>query len=122
MFGLSFSLALSHDSVTIPQNTDSNERVLDDAATSPEIQEVAVVLEGAIVLNEPLDLCTAFAHLFGLLYAMDIDYPKQMRCTFEGVQTIFFELSILPALQVSKKQNFCSEGKAGHTNFCSKVF
>ncbi|XP_034530864.1 uncharacterized protein LOC117826789 isoform X2 [Notolabrus celidotus] len=61
----------------------------DDA---PNVLDVAVVLEGAIVLHDMPDLCTAFAYLFGLLYAMNIDYPKQMAYTFEAIQTIFFEL------------------------------
>ncbi|KAK9522024.1 hypothetical protein VZT92_018519 [Zoarces viviparus] len=64
----------------------------DDAAISPNVRDVAVVLEWTIVLQDLPDLSTAFAYLFGLLYAMDIDYPKEMRYTFEGIQTIFFEL------------------------------
>ncbi|KAI9527312.1 hypothetical protein NQZ68_031449 [Dissostichus eleginoides] len=48
----------------------------DDAAISPNVRDVAVVLEGTIVLH---DLSTAFTYLFGLLYAMSIDYPKEMR-------------------------------------------
>ncbi|KAM9343864.1 uncharacterized protein KZ484_016241 isoform 1-T1 [Pholidichthys leucotaenia] len=53
---------------------------------------VAVVLEGAIILQDLPDLCTAFAYLFGLLYTMNIDYPKEMFYTFEAVQCIFFDL------------------------------
>lgn len=64
----------------------------DDATTTPTVRDVAVVLEGAVVLHDLPDLCTGFAYLFGLLYAMNIEYPKQMRYTFEAVQTIFFEL------------------------------
>lgn len=52
----------------------------------------ALALEGAIVLHEIPDLPTAFAYLFGLLYAMNIDYPKSVRYTFEAIQSIFFEL------------------------------
>ncbi|KAK9522023.1 hypothetical protein VZT92_018519 [Zoarces viviparus] len=87
------------------QDTDHEKRVLrgvsvailtiiedDDAAISPNVRDVAVVLEWTIVLQDLPDLSTAFAYLFGLLYAMDIDYPKEMRYTFEGIQTIFFEL------------------------------
>ncbi|KAM9375427.1 sterile alpha motif domain-containing protein 3-like isoform 4-T5 [Pholidichthys leucotaenia] len=53
---------------------------------------VAVVLEGAIMLQDLPDLCTAFAYLFGLLYTMNIDSPKEMFYTFEAVQCIFFDL------------------------------
>ncbi|XP_029904165.1 uncharacterized protein LOC115364162 [Myripristis murdjan] len=66
----------------------------DDDATisSPNVRDLAVVLEGAIILHDLPDLGTAFAYLFGLLYAMNIDYPKKMRYTFEAIQSIFFEL------------------------------
>lgn len=62
----------------------------DDADTS--VREHAVVLEGDIVLHNIPDLSTALAYLFGLLYALNIDYPKQMSYTFEAIQGIFFEL------------------------------
>ncbi|KAI9533068.1 hypothetical protein NQZ68_026621 [Dissostichus eleginoides] len=87
------------------QDTDHEERLLrgvsvailtviedDDAAISPNVRDVAVVLEGTIVLHDLPDLSTAFAYLFGLLYAMNIDYPKEMRYTFEAIQNIFYEL------------------------------
>ncbi|XP_030221873.1 uncharacterized protein LOC115550731 [Gadus morhua] len=80
-----------------PLETDPDERVLrgvsvgllavreeDDPAVSPNVRDWAVVLEGSIVLHDLPDLGTAFAYLFGLLYAM--------RYTFEAIQTIFFEL------------------------------
>ena len=96
---------LNHASVSIPQETDPEERVLssvnvgiltileeDDPAVSPNVRDWAVVLEGSIVLHDLPDLSTAFAYLFGLLYAMNIDYPKEMKYTFEAIQSIFFEL------------------------------
>ncbi|KAK0151757.1 hypothetical protein N1851_006857 [Merluccius polli] len=83
--------------------TDPEERVLrgvtvgiltileeDDPAVSPNVRHWAVVLEGSIVLHDLPDLSTAFAYLFGLLYAMNIDYPKEMKYTFEAIQSIFF--------------------------------
>ncbi|KAK9531033.1 hypothetical protein VZT92_010485 [Zoarces viviparus] len=72
----------------------------DDAAISPNVRDVAVVLEGTIVLHDLPDLSTAFAYLFGLLYAMNIDYQKEMRYTFEGIQTIFFELGSQCSLRI----------------------
>ncbi|KAG5280196.1 hypothetical protein AALO_G00086090 [Alosa alosa] len=64
----------------------------DDASTSPTVRDVAVVLEGCIILHDLPDLQTAFAYLFGLLYAINIEYPKLLKYTFEAIQTIFFEL------------------------------
>ena len=48
--------------------------------------------KGAVLKHDLPDLAAAFAFLFGLMYAMDISYPKKMRYTFEAIQTIFFEL------------------------------
>ncbi|KAI4814066.1 hypothetical protein KUCAC02_003276, partial [Chaenocephalus aceratus] len=64
----------------------------DDAAISPNVRDVAVVWEGTIVLHDLPDLSTAFAYLFVLLYALNMDYPKETRYTFEAIQTIFYEL------------------------------
>lgn len=64
----------------------------DDAAAWTTVTDIAIVLEGAVILHNLPDLAAAFACLFGLLYAMDINYPEQMRYTFEAIQNIFFEL------------------------------
>ena len=48
--------------------------------------------QNAIMLHNPPDLGTAFAYLFGLLYAMNIDYLKEMKYTYEAIQIIFFKL------------------------------
>ncbi|KAK0151130.1 hypothetical protein N1851_007703 [Merluccius polli] len=65
--------------------------VLHDEADNT-VRDQAVVLEGDIVLHNIPNLSTAMAYLFGLLYALNIDYPKQMRYSFEAIQTIFFSL------------------------------
>ncbi|KAJ8390314.1 hypothetical protein AAFF_G00108830 [Aldrovandia affinis] len=67
----------------------------DDVAPTSlsSIQNVAVVLEEKIVLTDLPDLPTAFACLFGLLFALNIDYPKELKYTFEVLETIFMELS-----------------------------
>lgn len=66
--------------------------ILQDGDAGASVREQAVVLEGDIVLHDIKDLSTVLAYLFGLLYALNIDYPKQMRYTFEAIQAIFFEL------------------------------
>ena len=65
--------------------------IMQDDAGTP-VRDHAVVLEGDIVLHNIPDLATALAYLFGFLYALNIEYPKQMRYTFEAIQTIFFEV------------------------------
>ncbi|KAL6459456.1 hypothetical protein MHYP_G00329280 [Metynnis hypsauchen] len=65
----------------------------DDAPTSlPTVVNIAIVLEEAIVLTDLPDLPTAFAYLFGLLYALNIEFPKEHKYTFEAIQHIFMEL------------------------------
>jgi len=69
--------------------------LVDDGApaSSPTVNSIAVVLEEAIVLTDLPDLPTAFAYLFGLLYALNIEFPKEHRYTFETIQHIFMGLS-----------------------------
>ena len=57
------------------------------------VQNIAVVLEEDIVLTDLTDLPTAFALLFGLLYALNINFPKENGYTFEVIETIFMKLS-----------------------------
>ncbi|KAG5277892.1 hypothetical protein AALO_G00092540 [Alosa alosa] len=64
----------------------------DDAAASATVTDIAVILEGAVILHDLPDFAAAFACLFSLLYAMNINYPEQMRYTFEAIQNIFFDL------------------------------
>lgn len=45
------------------------------------------------VLADLSDLPSAFAYLFGLLYGLNMEFPKELRYTFEVVQHIFMELT-----------------------------
>ena len=56
------------------------------------VVNVAVVIEENIVLQHLPDLPTAFAYLFGLIYCLNLQYPKEVRHTFETFQKIFLEL------------------------------
>ncbi|XP_051782675.1 uncharacterized protein LOC114644953 [Erpetoichthys calabaricus] len=47
---------------------------------------VAVVIEGQVVSEELVDFTTAFVILVGLLYARNIQYPKELKYTFETDQ------------------------------------
>ncbi len=53
---------------------------------------VAIVLEGNVVIDEPANLPQAFCVLFGLIYALHLDYPKCMRHTFHFVQQVMLNL------------------------------
>ncbi|KAL0984159.1 hypothetical protein UPYG_G00137860 [Umbra pygmaea] len=69
----------------------------DDVAASnsmPNITNIAIVLEEIVVLAGLPDLPSAFAYLFGLIYAMNIEYPMDLNYTFETIQKLFLELCI----------------------------
>ncbi|KAF4113961.1 hypothetical protein G5714_006506 [Onychostoma macrolepis] len=60
-----------------------------------------VVLEEQIALRDAVDLPHAAALLVGLIFALNIDYPKKLRYTFEVIQKIFIDLgdpAMYPAL------------------------
>jgi len=67
----------------------------DDGAPTllSRVQNIAVVLEEDIVLTDLPDLPTAFALVFGLFYALNINFPKENRRTFEVIEAIFMKLS-----------------------------
>lgn len=43
---------------------------------------VSIILEGCIVMNDVDSLPKAFALVFGLIYALHLDYPNGMKSTF----------------------------------------
>ncbi len=48
-----------------------------------------VVLEEHIILHDLRDVANAFATLMSLLYCLNIDYPKELKYTFEVMQKVF---------------------------------
>ncbi|CAL8302692.1 unnamed protein product [Arctogadus glacialis] len=68
--------------------------VLEDCvaeASSPKIQNIALILEESIVVKDLPDTSTALAYLLGLLYALNISYPEDLKYTFETFQKVFME-------------------------------
>ncbi|KAL2088071.1 hypothetical protein ACEWY4_016899 [Coilia grayii] len=66
---------------------------------------IAVILEGNIVLDNLSTYPEAFCLLFGLMYALHLDYPKSMKYTFEFIQKILLNLGqnkLTPKLQTLK--------------------
>lgn len=65
----------------------------DDApSTFPSFINFAVLLEEAIVLQDAPDLQSAVAYLFGLLFALDFQYPKNLKYTFEVIVKVFMKM------------------------------
>lgn len=69
--------------------------VLEDCvaeASSSKIQNIALILEESIVVDDLPDTPTALAYLLGLLYALNISYPEDLKYTFETLQKVFMEI------------------------------
>ncbi|KAI2647509.1 Actin filament-associated protein 1-like 1 [Labeo rohita] len=54
--------------------------------------DVGVVLEGVTALEGLGNVANGVALLIGLIYALNLSYPKELRYTFELLQKVFLEL------------------------------
>lgn len=61
-----------------------------EAQTKPD--NIGIVLEGQIVIQGMDNVPLAISLLFGLLYALNMDYPTHLRYFFEVVQKVIMEL------------------------------
>ncbi|KAL6472579.1 hypothetical protein MHYP_G00187670 [Metynnis hypsauchen] len=57
-----------------------------------DVLDFSMVLEEQIVLNGIRDFPHAVAMLVGLLFALNIDYPKELRYTFEVIQKVLLNI------------------------------
>ncbi|XP_062315936.1 uncharacterized protein LOC134019259 [Osmerus eperlanus] len=57
-----------------------------------ELVRFAVVLEEEIIFPSLSDFPTAVALLMGLLFALNIDYPRGLRYTFEVIQKVLMDI------------------------------
>ncbi|KAK1154857.1 hypothetical protein AOXY_G27871 [Acipenser oxyrinchus oxyrinchus] len=68
---------------------------------------IAIIVEGGIVMKDIRDLPLAVCLLFGLSYALHLDYPNCMKNTFNFIQQVILELgqkTLKPKLQSLKNQ------------------
>ncbi|XP_023815492.1 uncharacterized protein LOC110014540 isoform X1 [Oryzias latipes] len=68
---------------------------------------VGIILEGSVVMDELSNLPQAFCVLFGLIYALHLDYPKCMKNTFNFIQQVMLKLGkseLVPKIQTLKNQ------------------
>ncbi|XP_066529235.1 uncharacterized protein [Hoplias malabaricus] len=55
-------------------------------------EDIGIVIEGVEVLHDLTSVASACALLLGLIYALNLAYPKALRFTFEVFQKIFMKL------------------------------
>ena len=61
-------------------------------ADGDDLLDYAVGLEEEVYCQSLSDFSTAVALLMGLLYACNIDYPKEIRYTFEVIQKVLMDI------------------------------
>ena len=54
--------------------------------------EVSIVIEGSKVMEGCGSRTKACILLMGLIYSLNLEYPKQLKYTFEAFQKLFLEL------------------------------
>lgn len=62
------------------------------ASTSNSPKNIGIVIEGMEVITWLGDIARACSVLLGLTYALNLDYPRQLKYTFEVFQTLFLDL------------------------------
>lgn len=65
----------------------------------------AIILEGKIVMDDLGNLPHAMCLLFGLTYALNLEYPQQLKYTFDFIQRVILSLghkSLKPKIQSLK--------------------
>ncbi|KAG7492212.1 hypothetical protein MATL_G00012000 [Megalops atlanticus] len=61
-----------------------------DATTPPA--DVGIVIEGVGVLHDLGDIASACALLMGVIYALNLSYPQELKYFFEVLQKLFLQL------------------------------
>ncbi|XP_056295664.1 uncharacterized protein LOC130209821 isoform X2 [Pseudoliparis swirei] len=79
-----------------------------EATDAPE--DVGIIIEGCTVLQDLRDVANGCAALFGLIYSLNLSYPKDLRYTFEFFQRVLMGLDgnkLSTKVQVLKNKCFC---------------
>lgn len=70
---------------------------------------IGIILEGQVVMDKMQDLPQAICLLFGLIYALDLNYPKSLAITFDFIQRVLMSMgqnALKPRVQSLANQLF----------------
>ncbi|XP_042599713.1 uncharacterized protein LOC109062712 isoform X2 [Cyprinus carpio] len=70
---------------------------------------IGIILEGQVVMDKMQDLPQAICLLFGLIYALDLNYPKSLANTFDFIQRVLMSMgqnALKPRVQSLANQLF----------------
>lgn len=85
-----FQVSEKEEAEHILQGTTMAIFIIRDAQSAPK--DIGIVLEGQEVVNNLPSVANAVAILLGLIYVLNMEYPKTLKQTFEYIQKVFMEL------------------------------
>ncbi|KAF7642129.1 hypothetical protein LDENG_00264180 [Lucifuga dentata] len=76
--------------VFVIREEEEEEEEEEDPLQAP--RDIGIVIEGVEVLNKLPSVAHACAMLFGLIYALNLSYPSELKYTFDVLQKVFMEI------------------------------
>ncbi len=71
-----------------------------------EVFNVAVVVEETVVLHNFKDVPSSFAMLLGIIYCVNLEYPRAMKYSFEFLQRVVMKIKPLPESTASETSSW----------------
>ncbi|CAI5648615.1 unnamed protein product [Oreochromis niloticus] len=77
----------------------------DNSSLLHQPRDIGIIIDGVEVLNELPSVAAGVAMVFGLCYALNMEYPRGFRFTFEALQKIMMELDFNKMTSKIRKLN-----------------
>ncbi|GAA6217884.1 uncharacterized protein LOC107575081 [Lates japonicus] len=92
---------LFHDCQECEDHTDKTMKVIvkHSVMAEEDPSDVSIVIEGNTVMEECGSRTKACVLLMGLIYALNLEYPQQLKNTFDAFQKLFLELDAAKLLK-----------------------